>query len=157
MLSESIKRFKIEIFAGMIFVLLGLFGLLFLGEKVTLDCYRSQNICQLATFHFSGTETKPIPLKDLQGAKIQQTVNQKKKRITYIYRVMLSTAKGYIPLTESFTSGKEQPYKIARKINQFINNPQQKTLNIQLDHLWVGYIFGGLFGIFGLVVLFLSR
>jgi hypothetical protein len=121
--------------------------------KATLfTCNRtefSQSSCQLLTSGLLGSEVRAIPLRALQGAKVDKSIDSDGDT----YRVIILTTSGEIPFTSYSGSGEDQKQEIASRINQFVRNPGETTLSVQQDDRFSAYLLGGIFSAIGLFLL----
>lgn len=91
-----------------------------------------------------GSNTQEISLDNLLGGKV--TTGRKRGG-----RVVLLTKSGEIRFADPYT-GLGDKNDIANKINDFVANPDRKSLNVSQDDRWFIWIFGGLSvlaGVFG--------
>jgi hypothetical protein len=130
--------------AGALFTLTGLLALAS-GEKTTLNCSQSHEIigrCQLTQSGFLSTVSKDIPLAELQEASVDVASNHKSG---WKYRVLLHTLRGTLPLSQTYTQGRQEKEAIAAQINHFIATPNQSSLNVQQDYRFYYALVGSLF------------
>jgi hypothetical protein len=115
------------------------FGFSFLatGQHTTLDCERSQDICELNRTGLWWSKKENFSLHKLQGAYVM--VDRSDDGTTE--RVALLTAQGDIPMTYSSYSPGQQS-ETARQINAFVMEPSQKSLQVYEDSLWISIIAG---------------
>lgn len=133
---------------GMIFMIVGLIAILGPEQLTIFTCDRvtpNQGSCQLVHSSLIFSDEITIPLENLQAAKIQ--VNQSYGNESS--RIVLVTKNGQIPLTKDDSSNLDQQYMRETQINNFLQNSNQKYLNIQHDDRFFRYIFGGLFCLVG--------
>ncbi len=130
---------------GIPFVLGGLL-IMFLGfELSTLECNRLRSTeidCKLTSTNLLSTNTTLIAPGKLQGAEVKKRKNA--------YRVMLLTESEIIPLTQSYTIGKQGKVNQANQINLFVSDIEQKSLTIRQDNRWFGSLFGVIFILSGI-------
>jgi hypothetical protein len=116
----------------------------------------NQGNCQLVTTYFILSNTKNIPLSELQGARFDQEPNNDGSQNQ---QVVLLTKKGEIPF--GFTRNYHpktvtELNSIAERINEFVNNPQQPSLHLQQGIPAFGWVFSAVTGVNLLWTLFCS-
>jgi len=141
---------------GSLFLIVGLFQTLSFARLTTLKCQRVQltqerlqliqGSCQLVESSLLGSDQTEIPLNQLQGAKVDE--NEDSDENTYRV-VLLTTSTGEVPFTSIWSSGTEEKQENADRINAFIHNPRETSLNIQQDERWPHYLVGGIFLLVG--------
>lgn len=132
----------LDLLSSLPFVILGLW-LVFSAPNTTLICQRvesKQGNCQLTESSLWGS-TQAISLDNLLGGKV--TTDRKSST-----RVVLLTKSGVIPFTDYYTRWGDKN-DLANKINDFVANPDRKSLNVSQDDRWFGWIFGGIFVVGG--------
>jgi hypothetical protein len=123
-------------------------------QRSTLNCERSTNICELERAGLWWSKTQQFSLKTLRGAYIQ--VDGTGDNTTG--RVALLTFQGEIPMTyTSYSPGLQ--HETSSKINFFVKNLQQKSLQVYEDDRWIPVlvfiVIGILFSI--MILLFGAR
>lgn len=112
-------------------------------KKLTCEREKSTQInCQLKNSILS---SKPIVIKDLQGAKLQtkaynQTKNQSRNRIPYeIQKILLLTKNGEVLFLShqayDYEYTKQKMLSWESQINAFVNNPNQQYLKLQTENI----------------------
>ncbi|MEG4802020.1 hypothetical protein QUB63_18950 [Microcoleus sp. ARI1-B5] len=91
----------------------------------------------------SDSNTQEIFLDNLVGGEV--TTGRKGST-----RVVLLTKSGEIPFTDYYTSWGDKN-ALANKINDFVANPDRKSLNVSQDDRWFGWIFGSLLVLAGVL------
>jgi len=138
---------------GMFFLLPGLALLLFLGKLTTLECTRlepQQVACEHSISGLLGKQVNKIPVGELKGAEVE--VIQDSDGDTYRV-VLLTQTRGKLRFTDTSSSGTDK-YSTANQINDFINNSEQMSLQVQQDDCWFAYPFGGIFAFVGGSIVF---
>ncbi len=125
-----------SVFGG-IFAATGLFVITIFGQPAILSCQRTapnQGTCKLVASNFLSREEIDIPLSELQGAKINEDTDL----------VMLLTNNSEVAFTSYSITNESEEQSIARRINNFVKNPQEKTLTVHKDNSqWFHYALGG--------------
>jgi hypothetical protein len=100
-------------------------------QNISLNCQRvrkNDGICQIITSDFITSQPQTISLADIKGAKVNVKEDGEKKPLN----VVLITKNSEIPILYApISSGKyedQELYYVATNINQFIKNPEEKTL-----------------------------
>jgi hypothetical protein len=142
---------------GGIFLAVGLaIGLMF-GKEHTFECVRltpqtDEGTCELVSAGVRGdVEVQTLPISELQGARVASHYDSDDGTTTY--RVELLTERGDIPLTEVWSSGQSGKQQNAQDIEQFVQDQSITTLTIAQDDRWFGYLFLGIFGGIGLLIM----
>lgn len=133
---------------GMPNLLLGLGIILISSQLSTLKCQRvepTQGSCQLVNSSLLGSNETKIPLNQLQSAKVDVSKDSDGDNI---YRVVLLTNSGEIPITPG-TSDAGEKQKNAARINAFIDNSEEISLHVQQDNHESVYLVGGIFVLVG--------
>lgn len=128
----------LDLLSSLPFILIGLW-LAFNATNTTLSCQRiesKQGNCKLTEWSFLGSNTQEISLDNLVGGK----VTTGRKRST---RVELLTKSGEIPFTDGYTAWGDKN-DIANKINDFVANPDRKSLNVSQDDRWFLWTLGSI-------------
>jgi len=157
-MSQSLSRLKLDPDQlirgglGLLFFIAGLAVMLFLGNKVTLECDRTSPAeanCTLSTATMIRTRERVIPVASMTGAVVD--VNHGDDGDTY--RVVLQTTSGSVPLTSIYSSGARAKQQAADQINSFLRYETQPTLFIKADdRIWIA-IFSGIFAGSGALLL----
>ncbi len=135
---------------GLIFMIVGLIAILGPEQMTTFTCDRvtpNQGSCQLVHSSLLFSDEITIPLENLQEAKLQ--FNQSYGND--YSRLVLITNNEPIYFKNDSGSQLDKQKNIADKINSFIDQENQKKINIQEDNRYFSYIFGGLFLLVGFV------
>jgi hypothetical protein len=135
----------LDLLSSLPFILIGLW-VAFNATNATLSCQRiesKQGNCKLTEWSLLGSNTQEISLDNLVGAK----VTTGRKRST---RVVLLTKSGGISFTDGYTAWGDKN-DLANKINDFVANPDRKSLKVSQDDRWFGWIFGSIFVLAGVL------
>ena len=126
-------------------------------SMTTLNCQRLENNqgkCVLLK-GLSATLIKEIPLNSLLKAQSTQDFFSTGKGGNFRYWVILETTTGKIDLPSYENSG--DVANLTNKLNTFINNPSQKSLQVTQSDRISGFLWGSgcLFGafLFGLIAI----
>ncbi|MEG4802021.1 hypothetical protein QUB63_18945 [Microcoleus sp. ARI1-B5] len=135
----KIKRSNIwlDLLSSLPFILVGLWMIFNAQNTTTLSCQRiesKQGNCKLTGSSLSGSNTQQISLDNLLGGKV--TKGRKGSS-----RVVLLTKSGEIPFTDGYTRWGDKNIS-ANKINDFVANPDRKSLHVSQDDRWFVWIFG---------------
>ncbi|TAE10785.1 MAG: hypothetical protein EAZ94_17565 [Oscillatoriales cyanobacterium] len=128
----------LDLLSSLPFIVVGLW-LVFSAQNTTLSCQQiesKQGNCKLTESSLSGSKTQEISLDNLVGGK----VTTGRKRST---RVELLTKSGEIPFTNYDTRWGDKN-DIANKINDFVANPDRKSLNVSQDDRWFLWTLGSI-------------
>jgi hypothetical protein len=96
----------------------------------TINCTQDQNWLGLV-------EGAQKPIAGLQRAVIQENYDDDGST----YRVALRTAQGVVPLSGAYTSGYEDKAELASRINAFLNDPAETTLDVSTGVPIAGVLF----------------
>jgi len=145
-----------QFFKGLLLMGAGGITLLLFVNLTTFECKRleaatNQGQCQLTSNGVLGSDVTTIPIKSLQGAKLDQS-NRSSSGGRATYRIELLTAEGTVPVTNVYSSGIANQRQQVEQIRSFVEDPTQISLNIRHDDRWFGYLLGVAFG--GVGVLF---
>ncbi|MEG3864108.1 hypothetical protein [Microcoleus sp. herbarium12] len=135
----------LDLLSSVPFIVVGLW-LVFSAQNTTLSCQKiesQQGNCQLTESSLSSSKTQEISLDNLLGGKV--TTGRKGSS-----RVVLLTKSGEIPFTNYHTAWGNKN-DIANKINDFVANPDRKSLKVSQDDRWFGWIFGSIFVLAGVL------
>jgi hypothetical protein len=125
---------------GIILISGGLFLALVISKYGNLNCDRSQDRCQFETGSLLSRTQATFPASLLKGAKIEiRTTTDRYNRTTTSKRVALLPDRDL--LIENYWTGRE-PQQIADRINLFVSNPQEQTLQVTQDERFTGIPFG---------------
>ena len=137
----------VSLIVGPVLLILGVGLIVFFGEKATLECQRlgrgSIN-CTLTSVTPLKTQVRSLPNNQLQGADVHRDTSGDSTS----YQVMLLTAEGAIPLTQS-SSGPRGKRRLADRINDFLADQTQAEMTVVQDDRWFAFGLGGLFSIVG--------
>ena len=134
----------VDLLSSLPLIIVGLF-LVLISANTTLICQRietKQGNCKLTESKLWVSSSQEISLDDLQGGKVVQ----KRKGSS---QVVVLTKTGGIPLGNASRWG-DKNY-IANQINSFVKNTDIKSLNVGQDDRWLGWIFGGIFVLSGVL------
>ena len=132
---------------GLPFSGIGLLVIMY-GPKKTFTCQRigsQKGNCQLIYSNLLGSKAQEIPLNSLLGAAVREN-----DETTY---VAILTKDGDFDFTDSSNWGHEHKYFLAHEINDFVNNVDRKSLNVNYDGRFFMWMFGGAFLLSGLSVM----
>ncbi|MEL6494872.1 MAG: hypothetical protein AAFQ41_07080 [Cyanobacteria bacterium J06623_7] len=142
---------------GLAFCGFGIWGM-FAGRQKILKCIRLDPVqieCQLTTSGLIGSET--ITLANVQQAQlIKRRGASRPNRSTRkdVYGVVLITDDQKTAISAVSTSNYPTKQAEVRRINSFINNPQQFALNLRSDGRGLGLIVGGILATIGCGVIY---
>lgn len=137
---------------GSTFILIGLLVGILAGGETTLRCDRTPPAqCELAHVNLIHQRSRSFSLDGLKKAEVE---THRDSEGDLLYRVVMHTGQGTIPLTKSFSSGIASYQDQANQINQFIETKSQSTLYLHQDDRWFGLIFIVMFSGTGLIILF---
>ncbi|MCG5062228.1 MAG: hypothetical protein KA714_30740 [Limnoraphis sp. WC205] len=140
-------------FIPLFFIPFSLTGILILStsfRQAILECTRSQptqNNCKLTSISLFEKQITSTDLEQLQSAEVEVSVVDNMD----MYRVILLTKNGKIPLTNVASSGTDIP-GYANQINAFLADPEQMSLEITspaTTELLLPLVFGGVFLLIG--------
>ncbi|MEG4802018.1 hypothetical protein QUB63_18960 [Microcoleus sp. ARI1-B5] len=136
----------LNLLSSLFLIVAGLW-LVFYAPNATLSCQRiesKQGNCKLTKSSLFGSNTQEISLDNLVGGQ----VTKGSKRNT---RVVLLTKSGVIPFTDYYTTSWGDKNDLANKINDFVANPDRKSLNLSQDDRRGAWIFGSIFVLAGVL------
>jgi hypothetical protein len=114
------------------------FALNSLGRPYTssLTCNRVESAnsdCKLTQSSLVWSESKDIPVRELQGAEIEvsESTNSDKGVTSNNYSVIILTNSGKIPFTIFLSNDSKKIRELVLKINSFVKNTEQKSLIVQ--------------------------
>ncbi len=141
---------------GLVFILISVVAVVFLGNETTLVCTRSgEAVCTLSQKTMVKTTTRTIPLSQMRDAYVESNVDSDGDET---FRVVLRTASGDIPLTSSRSSGFAAKRDAANQINAFLQSGSQPRLVVEQDDRLLLYIIGAILaGAGSLLILLTSR
>lgn len=122
-----------------------------LTTSYTLNCQRvqqNQGDCQLVTSNLLQSNTKTIPLPELQGARFDTITNndgresQQVKLLTKQGELLF----GYRQSYHRQTSVSNLKY-IVSEVNNFVKDTQQPSLNLQIGNPLIGFAVFGVMGV----------
>ncbi|WP_144051058.1 hypothetical protein [Calothrix sp. PCC 6303] len=120
------------------------------GQRSTLNCERSKNICELERAGLWWSKTQQFSLKTLRGAYIQVDGTGDNTA----ERVALLTLQGEIPITYmSYSPGLQR--ETSSKINFFVKNLEQESLRVYEDDRWISVLLFIVTGILFSIMVFL--
>jgi hypothetical protein len=131
----------IELIFGLVLTLFGVLFMLGMGQVKTLTCNRlepSQIECLMQARLLGIISLKRTPVEGLQGAKIEMETRYSqdsdgRSRNETFYTVYLLTKAGQIEFDASGNNTVGSREQTAQQINDFINNPSDKSLQVQSD------------------------
>jgi hypothetical protein len=122
---------------SVIFVGVGLLVLYLVGQTATLKCIRAgetQSQCTLTTTWMKLSRLKEVTFSPLVSATTEESCDDD----GCTYRVLLLSSTGSLPLTSVYSSGYESKQKIADQINAYVQNTDQKSLEIETNSgFWI--------------------
>jgi hypothetical protein len=147
--ANRLKFQRISVSALISFVVMGSVGItsfyfalnsFFRPYTSSLTCNRLESTngnCKLTTASLVWSESKEIPLKELQGAKIaiSESTNSDKGITSNNYSSIILTPSGEIPLSLSKSDDSKKIKELVLKINSFIINTEEKYLKAE-QHEW---------------------
>ncbi len=133
---------------GTVFVSVGIGVMLVASKLYTFDCERlnppsNQGQCEWVAQGLLGSDRSTLPIETLEDADVEESRNSDEGTT---YRVVIRTTEGTFPLSNSYSSGRSGKDDITSEIRSFITTETQATLSVQQDDRWFGYLFGGIFG-----------
>jgi hypothetical protein len=147
----------LQIIFGFIFAVTGLVITFFFGRSVDVHCQKietKQVNCQL-TQKLLGFETLgQRSVLNVQRADIAESQDSDGNST---YQVMFVTAAGKVGLTTFFSSGYIAKANLAQKINNFIQDTRQPSLDVTLPMEWWILIFLFAFTGVGVVTILLAK
>lgn len=137
---------------GVMLVFMGIISFVLLSSKVTLMCMRPSNMphqCEIVSTGKLHTTKQQIRLAEITGASIEKSTDLLRKRgPRTMYRVVLNTKRGPVPLTEGTSSDRIATQRTLDQITAFLRNRTKPTLEITESDagtaLMVAAVFGGL-------------
>lgn len=124
---------------GSVFTIVGLVVFALVGETVAFRCDRTLTppTCTLTNQKLFTQRSITLPIQNLQQAEIQSS---RRRKGGTTYRVLLRTGSGSIPLVGTFDNISNHSAQ-ARQINNFLQNPNQTTLELTGDYRWFAFLF----------------
>lgn len=113
-------------------------------NTANFSCQRTQltkGDCQLVNSNLWSSQRRNIKISALEKAKIRSTSSN----YGMIHQVVIVTSSGEVSLSNYPNYNYKQAQIIKSSINSFINNPRQKSLQIELGYKW--FIFAGVIAI----------
>ncbi|HEY9880498.1 MAG TPA: hypothetical protein V6D29_18715 [Leptolyngbyaceae cyanobacterium] len=136
---------------GSTFTLIGVLVGILVGGEITLSCDRSPPAqCELTHANLVHHRSRSFSIDGLKKAEVE---SYRDSEGDYLYRVVMHTGQGVIPITNSYSSGLANYQSQADQINQFIETRSQPMLYLHQDDRWFGLIFMVIFGGAGVVIL----
>ena len=136
--------FIILFFMGIVFTVVGLAVVYYLGHDIRFSCLRPENRCVIEkTDVFGKTEVdETFPLNTLTGAEVIEISDSDGD---YTYKVMLITSDGHIPLSGCSSSERKAHRLNAEKINDYVNSSEQRLEIVQSGTFprIFGFVFAG--------------
>ena len=141
---------------GFAFIGLGIWGI-FTGRQKILKCTRIDSAlveCQLTSSGIIGSQT--TKLSEVKEAEIvvRKSATNRDRQRRDVYSVVLVTNDRRILVSGTSTSNYDQKKADVRRINSFLNNPQQFVLKMQSDSRWLGLIVGSILASVGLAIIY---
>jgi hypothetical protein len=124
----------IGLFIGSVmFTVVGLLVSYLAGQVSTLECTKTEGIptCKLSTSFMNKYPLKEIAILDLQSANVEESCND-----SCTYRVILETGRGQQALTSGADSDQSGKNNLAKKVNDFLANPNPAELKISDGGGW---------------------
>jgi hypothetical protein len=123
-------------FIGFILIGVSIATTYFLGLYAQLECVRDGPIrCTVNTAWMGRYPVKRTPIPHLQQAIVEESCDNEN---SCTYRVDLVTDQNTIPLTDSYSSGRQAKQALADQINTFLSDASQPRLDItQAEPLWL--------------------
>jgi hypothetical protein len=137
---------------GAAFILFGLPLLYFLGQDSRLECSRTDSVhCSIVVRWMGLAVTSTHEIVQPKTAWVDRTCDTQ----GCTYRVMIASAQGDVPLTDSYFSDDLAIYANAKQINTYIAGDQLSNLTLQTsDQLWI--ILPLVFVVLGVLILLLA-
>lgn len=136
-------------FMGWILIGAGILVLYIFGQTYTLSCQRLEMenpTCVREARWMGRIQIGERTIEGLSGASVGESCDDD----GCTYRVNLHAEEGQVPLTGYFSSGRDEKERTAQRINDFVAEPDVKTLEVEAGGgLWV-VLFMGLFMLAGL-------
>ncbi|NEQ21916.1 MAG: hypothetical protein F6K28_22490 [Microcoleus sp. SIO2G3] len=144
-LQQQNQPLSVLVFSVVIYIT----GLTFMGfgGVSTLTCQRQgtssttlkiQNTCTLDNSSFVTPRQQDIALADLLSAELKRH----SRSYHVAYQVVLLTQSDEIPLMNSSPTDRNAKVAMVDEINQFLQNPEQQQLHLQLEDSRYSSIFG---------------
>ena len=137
---RKISQRKRRLWAS-IFIVPGLLLILFGGQTTTLVCQRTKSgiDCRVEG-NFMGIRMRRTEIPQLQSAEVESSTSSD---YGTTYRVVLVSKSGKVPLTSSYSGGRDSKQEAVDRINAFIANPSGQP-SLQIQRLgWRGWMWGG--------------
>jgi hypothetical protein len=150
-LFDSRNFFYIRLYASIIMGS-GIVLALTVSKWGSLNCDRTLDRCQVHSGNLLRSTQRTFPIRSLQGATIDtKDIRNRNGYITaYTYRVLLLPDR--TPLLENYWGGNE-PSRIASAIENFVKNPQLRSLQVSQDERWQGILGGIGLNVVGILLL----
>jgi hypothetical protein len=130
MFSDPRNFFYIRVYA-LAMMGAGLGTALIVAKQGSLTCDRVTDQCHFQSGSILRAERQTFPVRDLKGATIEtEEYRNRHKQISYSYRVIILANQQ--PLIANHWSG-NQPQQIAKQINDFVGNSEQRSLQVSQD------------------------
>ncbi len=130
---------------GAAFAAVGVVIFVVTWEATTLTCLRPpapEPGCALLTEGLRGSDSTHIRLNELDSAVVAMGTDSEGREI---YRVELSTGRGWIPLTTTWTNDLSTSEAARQEINAFVGDPQQASLEVTVSLRGIALLFGLIF------------
>ena len=137
---------------GFAFIAFGLPFLYFLGQDSRLECSRSDGVhCSIVVRWMDLAVTGTNEITGPKTAWVDRSCDSQGCN----YRVMITSAQGDVPLTDSYVSDSDTQYANAKRINTYIAGDGSNSLIVQTsEKLWI--ILPLVFIVLGALILLLA-
>lgn len=140
---------------GLIFVAVGIGCGIWIGKLAVLQCQRlgSGGECQFSTRGLIGSASvTTFDVANLQGARLEVSEDSDGDDT---YRVEFQVRGEWIPLAGVYSSGYARKDEAVQSINAFVANRSQASLTVRQDDRFFAILFGGIFTLAGLAIIFI--
>ena len=118
---------------------LGLLFFFLIGQTSILRCARVENNqvdCTLTTTWMKLRTLRERQIEQLQAAQVETDCDDD----GCTYRVLIATTGYELPLSEAYTSDEGEHRALAKKINDFLKDPNQRSLEVETGGGWMTMI-----------------
>lgn len=123
-------------------IVAGLVGFWFLAIRYQIECSKDDRdavSCTILASRFGVSPSRRV-VDSVTGARVQDKKPRRRHRggesgtvvVGKVYRVVLETPDGEFPVSRSFDNRKTRHQQLARAINDFITDPQQRNRQLVL-------------------------
>lgn len=145
---------------GTLFSGAGILFAMLLGGRTSFTCQKTENNgnqCQILESNINSTKTETIPgsIKKAE-VDVKKTETEEGSSYSYSNDITLIAETKEISLDKYFSSiSRSEVEERVNKINNFLQDPNQKSLTINKNEALAFYIAGGIFALAGLFFVFL--